>query len=99
MKILILKKEKTLFDIEGDAVFLASEKGKFEILNNHCSIISMISSGIIKIYSSFFIKKKIYHNNDINISYNDNTTIIKLKINYGFLNFKKNILTIIYSFY
>ncbi|ADE35328.1 ATP synthase, Delta/Epsilon chain, beta-sandwich domain protein [Candidatus Karelsulcia muelleri DMIN] len=99
MKILILKKEKTLFDIEGDAVFLpsASEKGKFEILNNHCSIISMISSGIIKIYSSFFIKKKIY--NDINISYNDNTTIIKLKINYGFLNFKKNILTIIYSFY
>ncbi|XOS86649.1 MAG: ATP synthase F1 subunit epsilon [Candidatus Karelsulcia muelleri] len=93
MKILILKKEKTLFSIEGYAVFLPSEKGQFEILNNHCSIISMISSGIIKIYSSFFIKNKIYH--DINISYNDNTTIIKLKINYGFLNFKKNILTII----
>lgn len=97
MKILILKKEKTLFDIEGYAVFLPSEKGQFEILNNHCSIISMISSGIIKIYSSFFIKNKIYHNNDINISYNDNTTIIKLKINYGFLNFKKNILNIIYE--
>ncbi|ASS46821.1 ATP synthase F1 subunit epsilon [Candidatus Karelsulcia muelleri] len=95
MKILILKKEKTLFDIEGYAVFLPSEKGQFEILNNHCSIISMISSGIIKIYSSFFIKKKIYHNNEINISYNDNTTIIKLKINYGFLNFQKNILNII----
>jgi len=78
MKILILKKEKTLFEIEGYAVFLPSEKGKFEILNNHCSIISMISSGIIKIYSSI-----------------DNTTIIKLKINYGFLNFKKNILTIL----
>jgi len=78
MKILILKKEKTLFEIEGSAVFLPSEKGQFEILNNHCSIISMISSGIIKIYSSI-----------------DNTTIIKLKINYGFLNFKKNILTIL----
>lgn len=93
MKILILKKEKTIFDIEGYAVFLPSEKGQFEILNNHCSMISMLSSGIIKIYSSLFLKKKIYHN--INISYNDNTTIIKLKINYGFLNFKKNILSIL----
>lgn len=93
MKILILKKEKTLFDIEGYAVFLPSSKGKFEILNNHCSMISMISSGIIKIYSSFLIKN--YHNYDINISYNNNTTIIKVKINYGFLNFKKNILTIL----
>jgi len=93
MKILILKKEKTLFEIEGYAVFLPSSKGKFEILNNHCSMISMISSGIIKIYSSFFLKN--YHNNDINISYNNNTTIIKVKINYGFLNFKKNILTIL----
>ncbi|WP_259125511.1 ATP synthase F1 subunit epsilon [Candidatus Karelsulcia muelleri] len=93
MKILILKKEKTLFEIEGYAVFLPSSKGKFEILNNHCSMISMISSGIIKIYSSFLIKN--YHNSDINISYNNNTTIIKVKINYGFLNFKKNILTIL----
>ncbi|WP_259114174.1 ATP synthase F1 subunit epsilon [Candidatus Karelsulcia muelleri] len=95
MKILILKKEKTLFEIEGYAVFFPSSKGKFEILNNHCSMISMISSGIIKIYSSFFIKN--YHNSDINISYNNinNTTIIKVKINYGFLNFKKNILTIL----
>ncbi|WP_259288960.1 ATP synthase F1 subunit epsilon [Candidatus Karelsulcia muelleri] len=93
MKILILKKEKTLFEIEGSAVFLPSSKGKFEILNNHCSMISMISSGIIKIYSSFLIKN--YQNSDINISYNNNTTIIKVKINYGFLNFKKNILTIL----
>ncbi|WP_259146574.1 ATP synthase F1 subunit epsilon [Candidatus Karelsulcia muelleri] len=93
MKILILKKEKTLFEIEGYAVFLPSSKGKFEILNNHCSMISMISSGIIKIYSSFLIKN--YQNSDINISYNNNTTIIKVKINYGFLNFKKNILTIL----
>ncbi|WP_259288380.1 ATP synthase F1 subunit epsilon [Candidatus Karelsulcia muelleri] len=93
MKILILKKEKTLFEIEGYAVFLPSSKGKFEILNNHCSMISMISSGIIKIYSSFLMKN--YQNSDINISYNNNTTIIKVKINYGFLNFKKNILTIL----
>lgn len=92
MKILILKKEKTLFDIEGYAVFLPSSKGQFEILNNHCSMISMISSGIIKIYSSFFIKN---YDNDINISYNNNTTIIKVKINYGFLNFQNNILTIL----
>lgn len=93
MKILILKKEKTLFDIEGYAVFLPSSKGKFEILNNHCSMISMISSGIIKIYSSFFIKN--YHDINISYTYNNNTTIIKVKINYGFLNFKKNILTIL----
>ncbi|AGS33304.1 hypothetical protein ASU30_173 [Candidatus Karelsulcia muelleri] len=95
MKILILKKEKTLFEIEGYAVFLPSSKGKFEILNNHCSMISMISSGIIKIYSSFLIKNYQNYDNDINISYNNNTTIIKVKINYGFLNFKKNILTIL----
>ncbi|ADM89853.1 putative ATP synthase F1, epsilon subunit [Candidatus Karelsulcia muelleri CARI] len=94
MKILILKKETTLFDIEGYAVFFPSE-GKFEILNNHCSMISMISYGIIKIYSSFFIEKKLDHNNDVNISYIDNTTIIKIKINYGFLNINNNILTIL----
>ncbi|WP_375322875.1 ATP synthase F1 subunit epsilon [Candidatus Karelsulcia muelleri] len=95
MKILILKKETTLFDIEGYAVFLPYEEGKFEILNNHCSMISMISYGILKIYSSFFIDKKLYHNNDVNISYIENTTIIKIKINYGYLNINNNRLTIL----
>lgn len=95
MKIFILKKETTLLDIEGYAVFFPSSEGKFEILNNHCSMISMISYGIIKIYSSFFIDKKLYHNNYVIISYIDNTTIIKIKINYGFLNINKNILTLL----
>ncbi|WGS83148.1 MAG: ATP synthase F1 subunit epsilon [Candidatus Karelsulcia muelleri] len=96
MKILILKKEKKILEIEGFAVFFYTEKGQLELLNNHCSLISMISSGIIKIYSNFLleIENEFFLEKEIKILWNQNTnqntTILKIKINSGFLKLKNN---------
>ncbi|WP_110482678.1 ATP synthase F1 subunit epsilon [Candidatus Karelsulcia muelleri] len=97
MKILILKKEKKILEIEGFAVFFSTEKGQLELLNNHCSLISMISSGIIKIYSNFFLENEnflleneFFLEKEIKILWNQNTTILKIKINSGFLKLKNN---------
>ncbi|WP_110480058.1 ATP synthase F1 subunit epsilon [Candidatus Karelsulcia muelleri] len=94
MKIFILKKEKKILEIEGFAVFFYTEKGQLELLNNHCSLISMISSGIIKIYSNFLLENEFFLEKEIKILWNQNqnqnTTILKIKINYGFLKLKNN---------
>ncbi|NHU72406.1 ATP synthase F1 subunit epsilon [Candidatus Sulcia muelleri] len=92
MKILILKKEKKILEIEGFAVFFSTEKGQLELLNNHCSLISMISSGIIKIYSNFLLENEFFLEKEIKILWNQNknTTILKIKINSGFLKLKNN---------
>ncbi|WP_110504311.1 ATP synthase F1 subunit epsilon [Candidatus Karelsulcia muelleri] len=92
MKIFILKKEKKILEIEGFAVFFSTEKGQLELLNNHCSLISMISSGIIKIYSNFLLENEFFLEKEIKILWNQNknTTILKIKINYGFLKLKNN---------
>ncbi|AHL31125.1 ATP synthase F1, epsilon subunit [Candidatus Karelsulcia muelleri] len=93
MKILILKKENKILEIEGFAVFFSTEKGQLELLNNHCSLISMISSGIIKIYSNFLLENEFLLEKEIKILYNQwnkNTTILKIKINSGFLKLKNN---------
>ncbi|WP_110467180.1 ATP synthase F1 subunit epsilon [Candidatus Karelsulcia muelleri] len=90
MKIFILKKEKKILEIEGFAVFFSTEKGQLELLNNHCSLISMISSGIIKIYSNFLLENEFFLEKEIKILWNKNTTILKIKINSGFLKLKNN---------
>ncbi|WP_110473349.1 ATP synthase F1 subunit epsilon [Candidatus Karelsulcia muelleri] len=92
MKIFILKKEKKILEIEGFAVFFSTEKGQLELLNNHCSLISMISSGIIKIYSNFLLENEFFLEKEIKIlcNQNKNTTILKIKINSGFLKLKNN---------
>ncbi|YCJ92485.1 MAG: ATP synthase F1 subunit epsilon [Candidatus Karelsulcia muelleri] len=90
MKIFILKKEKKILEIEGFAVFFSTEKGQLELLNNHCSLISMISSGIIKIYSNFLLENEFFLEKEIKILCNQNTTILKIKINSGFLKLKNN---------
>ncbi|XMD32001.1 MAG: ATP synthase F1 subunit epsilon [Candidatus Karelsulcia muelleri] len=90
MKIFILKKEKKILEIEGFAVFFYTEKGQLELLNNHCSLISMISSGIIKIYSNFLLENEFFLEKEIKILWNQNTTILKIKINSGFLKLKNN---------
>ncbi|XMD33446.1 MAG: ATP synthase F1 subunit epsilon [Candidatus Karelsulcia muelleri] len=90
MKILILKKEKKILEIEGFAVFFYTEKGQLELLNNHCSLISMISSGIIKIYSNLLLEKEFGLEKEIKILCNQNPTILKIKMNYGFLKLKNN---------
>ncbi|XVC35150.1 MAG: ATP synthase F1 subunit epsilon [Candidatus Karelsulcia muelleri] len=90
MKIFILKKENKILEIEGFAVFFYTEKGQLELLNNHCSLISMISSGIIKIYSNFLLENEFLLEKEIKILCNQNTTILTIKINYGFLKLKNN---------
>lgn len=45
----ILSPEKTLYDGEASAIFLPGELGPFEVLNNHCPIISTLIEGKITI--------------------------------------------------
>ena len=47
MQLEILSPEKTLFTGEVDSVFFPGSQGKFQILNNHASIISSLSQGNI----------------------------------------------------
>ena len=47
MQLEILSPEKTLFIGEVDSVIFPGSQGKFQILNNHASIISSLSQGNI----------------------------------------------------
>ena len=47
MQLEILSPEKTLFTGEVDSVIFPGSQGKFQILNNHASIISSLSQGNI----------------------------------------------------
>jgi F-type H+-transporting ATPase subunit epsilon len=49
MNIEILTLEKILLSTEAKSVVLPGKSGRFEILNNHAPIISILDSGIIKV--------------------------------------------------
>tara|TARA_B100000902_G_C27001399_1_gene760059 strand:- start:398 stop:640 length:243 start_codon:yes stop_codon:yes gene_type:complete len=45
----VLTLEEVLFSNEVNSVVLPGKNGRFEILNNHAPIISILQSGIVKI--------------------------------------------------
>lgn len=49
MNIEILTLEKILLSTEAKSVVLPGKSGRFEILNNHAPIISILDSGTIKV--------------------------------------------------
>ena len=49
MNIEILTLEKVLLSTEAKSVIVPGKGGRFEVLNNHAPIISILDSGIIKV--------------------------------------------------
>ena len=48
MKLIIFRPEKTIFDGEVTLVEVPGSKGRFEILENHDSIITTLQPGVIR---------------------------------------------------
>lgn len=48
MKLIIYSPEKTIFEGEVSLVEVPGSKGRFEILNNHDSIVSTLQPGVIR---------------------------------------------------
>lgn len=73
MKLIILTPATRLFEGEVNSVKVPGFNGKFQILNNHAPIISLLTEGVITIKDNenkiieFTIKKGILETSDNNI--------------------------------
>jgi F-type H+-transporting ATPase subunit epsilon len=49
MKVEILTLEKKIMSMDAQSVIVPGKNGKFEMLNNHAPIISILNNGTIKV--------------------------------------------------
>lgn len=52
MNVLIMTPEKKVFDGEAISVQVPGVKGKFEVLNNHAPIVSLLEKGQVRIITN-----------------------------------------------
>ena len=52
LNVTVVSPEKTLFAGQVDSVFAPGKKGKFEILQNHAPIVSILTEGIVRCVGS-----------------------------------------------
>ena len=48
LNVTVVSPEKTLFAGQVNCVFVPGKKGKFEILQNHAPIVSILTEGVVK---------------------------------------------------
>ena len=58
MHLEIISPEATLFEGEISSIILPGSAGSFQLLNNHAPIVSILSSGTVKIFGKLKVKKK-----------------------------------------
>lgn len=67
--IIILNPKKVLFEGMGKSVFLQGDRGEFEVMPYHCSIVSLLKAGSISIDAKKRLKIKggiaKFHNNEL----------------------------------
>lgn len=84
----IVSPEATLFNADVESVALPGIQGDFQILKNHASIVSLLTEGTIKIYTSNPLDLENLHA-DIVSTTKDNKAFT-LKINSGTVEMKDN---------
>ncbi|MEM5563591.1 F0F1 ATP synthase subunit epsilon [Psychroserpens sp. AS72] len=86
----IVSPEATLFSSEVDSVVVPGINGEFQMLNNHAPIISLLSSGTIKINThtqSHLVFDELHASV---IPHNDDNKVLTVKINSGTVEMKDN---------
>lgn len=49
LHVTIVSPEKTLYEGNAEGVELPGKKGRFEVLRNHAPIVSILSSGVVRV--------------------------------------------------
>jgi F-type H+-transporting ATPase subunit epsilon len=86
----IVSPEATLFSSEIDSVAVPGVDGEFHMLNNHASIVSTLTEGLVKIHTH---TKSHITFDDLHASITrhiDDDKILTLKINSGTVEMKDN---------
>ena len=71
----IISPEAKLFEGEITSIILPGSAGSFQLLNNHAPIVSILSSGIVKIFGKIKLEK---NHSDKFITENNETTLFKI---------------------
>lgn len=86
----IVSPEATLFSSEVDSVVVPGVYGEFQMLNNHAPIVSLLSSGTVKIHThtqSHLVFDELHASV---IPQNDDDKVLTVKINSGTIEMKDN---------
>jgi len=84
MKVEILTLEKQVLATEAQSVVVPGKNGKFEMLNNHASIVSNLKKGAIKIYGNIKLddaQKNIFKKGDRGYHLEINSGTVEVKNN------------------
>ena len=90
MHLEIVSPEATLFSSEVDSVILPGVNGEFQILNNHAPVVSLLSSGTIKVHThtqSHLVFDELHGSI---VPHNDDDKVLTLNINSGTIEMKDN---------
>ncbi|MBD0831069.1 FoF1 ATP synthase subunit delta/epsilon [Aestuariibaculum sediminum] len=90
MNLEIVSPEATLFNAEVDSVALPGINGEFQILNDHASIVSILTEGTIKIHThtqSHLVFDTLH--SEV-VPHNDDDKVLTLKIKSGTIEMKDN---------
>ncbi len=75
MKVTLVDPERIVYEGLAESVFVPGEYGEFEVLTFHCSIMSTLKKGVVRIDDQFFDIEhgimKMNENNEITILVNN----------------------------
>ena len=86
----IVSPEATLFSSEVDSVVVPGVNGEFQMLNNHAPIVSLLTSGVIKIHTHTQSHLVFDELHALVVPHNDDDQVLTIEINSGTIEMKDN---------